>query len=108
MPRKNWILILVPLLLGALASFLVQQIWEPVPILAFRVDVGMVAFVAGAFLTLLFGAAHLGGWVKERKTQRLIEQSLQESEQGRQCFIRRINHEIKNPLTGLRAALVNL
>jgi two-component system OmpR family sensor kinase len=38
----------------------------------------------------------------------MIEQSLQESEQGRQRFIRRLDHEIKNPLTGLRAALVNL
>jgi two-component system OmpR family sensor kinase len=29
-------------------------------------------------------------------------------EQGRQRFVRRLDHEIKNPLTGLRAALVNL
>ena len=101
-------LIFLPLLLGTLASFVAQQIWSPVPLLQFRVDVGMVAFVFGAVLTVLFGSAYLGGWLKERRAQRLIERSLQESEQGRQRFVRRLDHEIKNPLTGLRAALVNL
>lgn len=76
--------------------------------LQFKIDVGMVAFVAGAFLTLLAGAAYLAAWGRERSAQRQVEQSLQESEQGRQRFIRRLDHEIKNPLTGLRAALVNL
>jgi two-component system, OmpR family, sensor kinase len=94
--------------LGAIFSFFAQQLWNPVPILAFRIDVGMVAFVAGVFITLLLGTAFIARWIKERQAQRLIEQSLQESEQGRQRFIRRLDHEIKNPLTGLRAALVNL
>jgi two-component system, OmpR family, sensor kinase len=111
MTQKNWTLpalVFLPLLLGALFSFLAQQLWNPVPILAFRIDVGMVAFVAGVFITLLLGTAFIARWIKERQAQRLIEQSLQESEQGRQRFIRRLDHEIKNPLTGLRAALVNL
>jgi two-component system, OmpR family, sensor kinase len=111
MHRKTSIrlaVIFLPLLLGTLASFIAQQIWSPVPLLQFRVDVGMVAFVFGALLTVLFGSAYLGGWLKERRAQRLIERSLQESEQGRQRFVRRLDHEIKNPLTGLRAALVNL
>ena len=111
MKKKNWIvllLLLLPLLLGILASFLAQGFWDPVPVLAFKIDVGMVAFIGGAFLTLLFGAAYLGGWVRERNARRIVEQSLQESEQGRQRFLRRLDHEIKNPLTGLRAALVNL
>src|SRR3990172_12170798 len=111
MPRKNWvvlILIFLPLLLGALASFVAQRLWNPVPLLAFKIDVGMVAFVSGALITLFFGVAYVGGWSKERNARQVIEQSLQESEQGRQRFIRRLDHEIKNALTGLRAALVNL
>lgn len=107
-PLPVLILVFVPLLLGILASFLAQWIWDPVPMLQFKIDVGMVAFVAGAFLTLLAGAAYLAAWGRERSAQRQVEQSLQESEQGRQRFIRRLDHEIKNPLTGLRAALVNL
>ena len=111
MQKKSWIvlgLIFLPLLLGALASFAAQWFWDPVPLLVFKVDVGMVAFVSGVVITLFLGVAYLTSWIKERNTQRMIEQSLEESEQGRQRFIRRLDHEIKNPLTGLRAALVNL
>jgi len=111
MYKKNWIvliLIFLPLLFGALASFIAQWLWNPVPLLVFKIDVGMVVFVSGVFITLLLGVAYLGGWIKERQARHVIERSLQESEQGRQRFIRRLDHEIKNPLTGLRAALVNL
>jgi two-component system OmpR family sensor kinase len=68
----------------------------------------MVAFVCGALISLFSGVAYWSGWVKERNAQRTIEQSNHESERGRQRFLRRLDHEIKNPLTGLRAALVNL
>ena len=111
MQKKNWIallLIILPLLVGAVASFLAQRIWDPVPLLVFRIDVGMVAFVSGVAITLFFGVGYLSGWLKERSAQKWIKQSMQESEQGRQRFIRRLDHEMKNPLTGLRAALVNL
>ena len=111
MYKNKWIilvLILLPLLLGILASFIAQWLWNPVPILVFKIDVGMVAFLFGVIITLFFGIAYLGGWIKERNAQRVIQQSMQESEQGRQRFLRRLDHEIKNPLTGLRAALVNL
>ncbi len=111
MYKRNWIallLVLLPLLLGALTSFLAQWLWNPVPLLVFKIDAGMVAFIVGVFITLLFSMVYFSGWIKERNAQRTIEQSLQESEQGRQRFLRRLDHEIKNPLTGLRAALVNL
>jgi two-component system OmpR family sensor kinase len=111
MKKKNWVvpvLICLPLLLGALASVLAQWIWNPVPLLVFRIDVGMVAFVSGLFFTLLFGVAYLSGWRKEESARNTIARSLREAEQGRQRFLRRLDHEMKNPLTGLRAALVNL
>jgi two-component system, OmpR family, sensor kinase len=111
MYKKNWIvliLIFLPLFIGALASFVAQWIWNPVPLLVFRIDVGMIAFVFGVFITLLFLVAYLSAWIKEQNARNVIEQSLRESEQGRQRFLRRLDHEIKNPLTGLRAALVNL
>lgn len=111
MAKKNWllpVLIFLPAFLGALASFLAQRIWNPVPLLVFRIDVGMVAFVTGVFLPLLLGTGYLGGWLRERGAQRKIERSLQEAERGRQQFIRRLDHEMKNPLTGLRTAIVNL
>src|SRR4026207_765736 len=102
------LLILLPLIFGVLASFVAQVLWNPVPILLFKIDVGILAFLAGLSVTLLLLAFRLGTAGNEKRSRKLIEDSLRESEQGRQRFLRRLDHEIKNPLTGLRAALVNL
>jgi two-component system, OmpR family, sensor kinase len=111
MPNRRlilFLLFLLPLGVGAAASFGVQLIFNSVPILLFRIDIGMVAFLAGLFITLFLLAYLLGVINNERRANQLIDDSLRESEQGRQRFLRRLDHEIKNPLTGLRAALVNL
>ena len=101
------LLVFIPLIIGVLASFVAQSIWNPVPILLFKIDVGMVAFITGTFVTLFLLAFRWGAAGNEKRAKQ-IEESLRESEQGRQRFLRRLDHEIKNPLTGLRAALVNL
>ncbi|HVF26235.1 MAG TPA: HAMP domain-containing sensor histidine kinase [Anaerolineales bacterium] len=101
-------LISLPLVFGVLTSFVAQFIWDTVPILLFKIDVGLVAFLAGLSITLFLLAFRLGALLNEKRSSRLIEESLRDAEQGRQRFLRRLDHEIKNPLTGLRAALVNL
>ena len=111
MRNKNLIILLLsflPLIFGVLAAFAAQSIWDSVPILLFKIDVGLLAFLAGLSITLFLLAFRLGAVLNEKRSSKLIEDSLRESEQGRQRFLRRLDHEIKNPLTGLRAALVNL
>lgn len=111
MRSNKWIalaLTLLPLVLGIAASLLAQGIWDPVPILVFKIDAGMVAFLAGLFLTLAGLSYMLGAWLTHRKADRLMQDTVKESEEGRRRFLRRLDHEIKNPLTGLRAAMVNL
>jgi two-component system, OmpR family, sensor kinase len=111
MHSNKWIalaLALVPLFLGIAVSFLAQWLWDPVPILVFKIDTGMVAFMGGLFLTLVCVSYVSGQWLAHRKADRLMEETLQQSEEGRRRFLRRLDHEIKNPLTGLRAAMVNL
>ena len=111
MTRKSWIflaLTLVPFLLGIGASLLVQGLWIPVPVLVFKMDVGVVMFLAGLGITLLLLAVWIGVTSTAGKTGRLIDNAIRDAEQGRRRFLRRLDHEMKNPLTGLRAALVNL
>jgi two-component system OmpR family sensor kinase len=111
MTKRTWfplLLICLPLLLGALASVLAQAFWQPVPLLVFRIDIGMVAFVSGLFISLLLAAFAAGAWRKERQANRTIAEALNHSEEGRLRFLRRLDHEIKNPLTALRTALVNV
>lgn len=111
MSKKSWIFLaftFLPFLFGVAASLLAQGMWNPVPILVFKIDVGMVAFMVGVGITLFLLAIWIGAAGTERKADRLIDNTMRESEQGRRRFLRRLDHEMKNPLTGLRAALVNL
>jgi two-component system OmpR family sensor kinase len=98
----------LPFSLGVLATVYVQNFLQPIPILAFRMDIGMAAFAFGIFLTLLLGAYFFGdesrGWFARGE----MEDVGREMEESRRQFIRRLDHEIKNPLTGLQAALVNM
>ncbi len=111
MRSTKWIalaLAFMPLFLGIAVSLLAQSIWDPVPILVFKIDTGMVAFMGGLFLTLVCVSYVLGQWIAHRKADRLMDETVKESEEGRRRFLRRLDHEVKNPLTGLRAAMVNL
>ena len=111
MPKKSWILlalVFLPLLIGIAASLIAPAMWNPIPILVFKIDVGMVAFTIGLVLTLFLLAFWIGSSRTEKKAQQVIEDTVVESEMGRRRFLRRLDHEMKNPLTGLRAALVNL
>ncbi|MEO8355563.1 MAG: HAMP domain-containing sensor histidine kinase [Chloroflexota bacterium] len=111
MIKKRWIFLAlawVPFLMGAVASIFAQRIWNPVPILVFKVDVGVVLFIAGIVITLFLLAIWIGMVSNTGRAERSIKNSIREAEQGRRRFLRRLDHEMKNPLTGLRAALVNL
>ncbi len=101
-------LVFLPLLLGLLASVAAQWLWSPVPLLQFRVDIGMAAFVMGLGSTLFLLAAWSGNWIERVQTSRKLEAAHRAEAESRRQFIRRLDHEIKNPLTGLQAALVNL
>src|SRR5215216_7947095 len=103
MLSKRWIalaLTFVPLVLGIAASLLAQGIWDPIPILVFKIDAGMVAFLGGLFITLVLVSYVLGVWLTHQKADHQMEETVKQSEEGRRRFLRRLDHEIKNPLTG--------
>ena len=111
MLKRIWLILLImalPLILGELASILVHAFSRSVPVLVFKVDVGTVIFIAGIFLTFLALAFYSGASMRDRLARNKLENSLQEAERSRTRFLRRLDHEIKNPLTGLQAALANL
>ncbi len=126
MLKNRWKILLVWSLLPfgvGLLLFVIVQIFFPTaaPILT-GVDFGIAAFVVGLTLRVpgvfafLFGfIATLIGlgiyyWDRRRiwEAQSLYADYVQDTAQKRRHFLRRLDHEIKNPLTGMRAALVNL
>ncbi len=118
--RNFWLFL--PVLVG-LALFILVQVFLPIvsPIIStidlgiagivFGVTIrntGIVAFIFGFTLTaiVLFIRRWDSRHVSEART--MYADYIQSAEQKRRQFLRRLDHEIKNPLTGLRAALVNL
>ncbi len=102
------LLIVAPAIIGALISVLAQIFYAPVPLVAFKIDIGIVFFFFGVFVSLMLVVYHFGSDVRAWYARQDEEDFLREVEAGRRRFIRRLDHEIKNPLTGLQAALVNM
>lgn len=71
-------------------------------------NASLVAFLFGFFATLIVLAVRAWDQRHIAQTRTMYADYLQAERDNRRDFMRRLDHEIKNPLTGLRAALVNL
>ncbi|HLF75122.1 MAG TPA: HAMP domain-containing sensor histidine kinase [Anaerolineales bacterium] len=69
---------------------------------------GLLALILGILLTLFLWVFYNISVRRQESIEMMLEEANQEAEQGRRRFLRRLDHELKNPLTGLRAALVNM
>jgi two-component system OmpR family sensor kinase len=125
MLKKSWVnllLIFLPLLGGVASLILINVLARTVPPFMVTADFGILAFVFGltirnlGIIPLMLGIFITGVLLilynralhNQEQTRMLVEDAQREAEQGRRRFLRRLDHEIKNPLTGLRAALVNV
>jgi signal transduction histidine kinase len=101
---------LAPLGLGLLAALLCQAglFPDPVLVLRLRADVGTLLLLAGALLTLLALPAAAVGMHSARRRARDLDAARAACADDRRRFLRRLDHELKNPLTALRAGLANL
>ena len=98
----RWILAIVPLLLGAAFSIWLNATGRA-PLLRISVDLGTVLFGLGLIISLV-SAAVLG---VQRLLERTRRDTAAEATQERQRFLRRLDHELKNPLTAILAGLAN-
>jgi two-component system, OmpR family, sensor kinase len=125
MLKKNWVnllLLFLPLAGGVVAFILVSMFSQSLPPFMVTADFGFIGLVLGltirnlGILALLMGLLITGILLllyqrslrRTESNQVLVDIAKHEAEQGRRRFLRRLDHELKNPLTGLRAALVNM
>jgi two-component system, OmpR family, sensor kinase len=125
MLKKSWInllLVFLPLIAGIVEFILINTLAQALPPFMVTADFGVFAFVFGVtirnlgIVALMMGLFITGVLLifynravrRQEQTQTMVDEAKREAEQGRRRFLRRLDHEIKNPLTGLRAALVNM
>jgi two-component system OmpR family sensor kinase len=125
MLKRSWInlvLVFLPLMAGIVEFILINIFAQSLPpfmvtadfwafALVFGVTIrnlGIVALMMGLFITGVLLIFYNRAVRRQERKQALVDEAEREAEQGRRRFLRRLDHEIKNPLTGLRAALVNM
>jgi two-component system OmpR family sensor kinase len=123
--RKYWpilLLVFLPLGLGLVAFAVARTVLHPGLPFLYTVDLGMagvifgatirdpsaLAFVIVTVVAFIFVLFYLRNQQQAEIIRQTLEDTARETEQGRRHFLRRLDHEIKNPLTALQAALVNL
>jgi two-component system OmpR family sensor kinase len=107
---KWWMALpVVPLLLGLMLFVVLVSGLAPNPTLYLRADVGTLALLVGFGLTLYTGTnAAIWVWSQTATRRRVEHEARIEAAEERRRFLRRLDHEVKNPLTAIRAGLANL
>jgi two-component system OmpR family sensor kinase len=109
MKWQQWGLALIPVVAGlVVASLMVDIPTLTNPIIYMRVDLGTLAVIIGLALSVLVTVGLvLWEWAGRRGEQRATGVRAQVAEERRR-FLQRLDHELKNPLTAIRAGLANL
>jgi len=105
---KKLALPLLPLLLGGALVVLWQTSARPVPILYLRADALTLLLIAGGLGSLAWWMILLVWLATRRRADKTLSRFQHEQAAIHLRFIRRLDHELKNPLTAIRAGLANL
>jgi two-component system OmpR family sensor kinase len=106
--RWEWLIAPLPAAMGLAVAVLAASERLPNPILFLRGDLGTLAALAGLLLSgLMTSYLFLEAWSERDCRRRMAGVQTQAAEERRR-FLRRLDHELKNPLTAVRAGLVNL
>ena len=106
--RRALILALVPFALGLFAALLLQVTSDQLPIIHLRADAGTWLALLGGLLSLLALTGVVVWIVAGRRLDRALTEVRQAQAEAHRRFLRRLEHELKNPLTAIRVGLANL
>lgn len=98
------LLVFLPALVGLIISAWMNMGDSSVPILHIRVDIGTLLLIIGiAISLLLLVTTYLRDWSED-----VVDSAARQAVEDRRKFLRRLDHELKNPLTAILAGLANI
>ena len=108
--KWKWLVVpaLLPLALGLALAVLIASGQVENKILYMRADMGTVALLGGLLLSGPATVFLLRELQVQRRRQRDAARVHAQAAEERRRFLRRLDHELKNPLTAIRAGLANL
>jgi two-component system OmpR family sensor kinase len=104
----KWRWLLPPLLVFMAGLGLATVLWAgllPDPIITLRIDLGNLSFFGGLLVGVSWAVARR--WAQAQLSQ-VTAQVERRAADERRRFLGRLDHELKNPLTAVRAGLANL
>jgi two-component system OmpR family sensor kinase len=106
--RWSWLTALLPAAAGLLIAALIAggQLENHRIYMAGRLI--FIAPLVGVLLSALIAVILLIQWRAEQSIRRAISRHQAQAAEGRRRFLQRLDHELKNPLTAIRAGLANL
>jgi len=105
---RKIVLVILPLLAGVgLAAYWQTQALL-LPILYLRADASTLSLLLGLIGSVLMAIGLMVWSVAQRGSNAALVRLQQEQTQAHHRFIRRLDHELKNPLTAIRAGLANV
>jgi two-component system OmpR family sensor kinase len=100
----RWLPIFAPVILALVFAILFNQSDLPNPTLFIRFQISVLIFIFGAALSFIAAVVLLiSDWIERRHVATLLRAS-----EERRHFLRRLDHELKNPITAILAGLANL
>lgn len=105
---KHWRLVFLPAGVGLASGLLWQQSQWPNPIFFSRIDFGSFLCLLGLAVSLAWAAGQATWRLAWNRCEHGLARHDQEQAALHRRFIRRLDHELKNRLTAIRAALINL
>jgi two-component system OmpR family sensor kinase len=106
--KWQWMIPLVPAGVGVILFVVLLATGLPNPILYLRADLATLALMLGLFLAFFSGVNVALWWWERSARERELAQVASQAADERRRFLRRLDHEVKNPLTAIRAGLANL
>jgi two-component system OmpR family sensor kinase len=100
-------LLLAPLLVGTALGVIIQ-FTEPNARLYALVSPGLLAGMAGLLCTVVLAAISLLRQRAAAATEAAVRDAVAKAAEDRLRFLMRLDHELKNPLTAIRAGLANI
>jgi two-component system, OmpR family, sensor kinase len=110
MPRRRWLVGLVPAALGLAVAWVLRRPSIPDPLLELQTEfhAGTLLLTVGVLISLAWLEGLVIWHVAQDRLDRAVSARQRMAAEARQRFIRRVDHELKNPLTAAYAALDNI
>ncbi len=104
---RDMLLALIPLILALMAATLLETLLAP-PLLRIVSSQANLIIFLGIVASLISGVSLAARRNAQRRAARDLTALRREQDQAHRRFLRRLDHELKNPLTAMRLALANL